>query len=150
MLFAQVNEKGKEELKAALANSQNAKWYRRLKIIDLSSQGNHVPQLSDWFDLSEATVRRYIKQYNSAGLKGLRAGQSSGRNAVIPLSKEDWEEVLARSPSQLEKLDSRARNWSQPLLQHYLLAYHGVEVTQGTISTTLRRQGVSWNRAKKK
>ena len=34
MLFAQVTDKGQEELKTAIGEAQNAKWYRRLKIID--------------------------------------------------------------------------------------------------------------------
>jgi transposase len=102
------------------------------------------------FDLGEASVRRYIKQYNEGGLDNLQPGQSPGRNASIPLSQAEWEELLARRPSQFEALHTRARNWSQPLLQRYLYHYHQLEVGQGTISNTLKRQGISWKRAKKK
>ena len=150
MLFAQVTDKGQQELKTAIGEAQNAKWYRRLKIIDLSAQGHPVPELAHLFDLGEASVRRYIKQYNEGGLANLQPGQSPGRNASIPLSKEEWEDLLAQRPSQFELLQTRARNWSQPLLQRYLYHYHQLEVAQGTISSTLKRQGISWKRAKKK
>ena len=150
MLFAQVSEQGIEELKTAISDAQNAKWYRRLKIIDLSAQGHGVPELAQWFDIAEASVRRYIKQYNEGGLANLQPGKSSGRSASITLTKTEWEELLARRPSQFEALNTRARNWSQPLLQSYLRHYHELEVAQGTISTTLKRQGISWKRAKKK
>jgi transposase len=150
MLFAQVSEQGQKELKTALNEAQDAKWYRRLKVIDLSAQGHQVPVLAELFDLNEASVRRYIKQYNEGGLAKLQPGKSSGRQASIPLSKAEWEELLARRPSQFESLQTKARNWSQPLLQRYLSAYHQVEVGQGTISSTLKRHGISWKRAKKK
>lgn len=150
MLFAQVSEQGQKELKAALSEAQDVKWYRRLKVIDLSAQGHRVPALAQLFDLGEATIRRYLQEYNAGGLARLQPGKSPGRQASIPLSKAEWEEVLARRPSQFALLQTRARNWSQPLLQRYLACYHHVEVAQGTISSTLKRQGISWKRAKKK
>ena len=150
MLFAQVSEKGQKELKSAIDETKDAKWYRRLKIIDLSGQGYRVPQLAILFDLGEASVRRYIKQYNEGGLEKLQPGTSPGRNVTIPLSKGEWEELLARRPSQFEALGTKARNWSQPLLQRYLSHYYQLDVTQSTLSTTMKRQGISWKRAKKK
>ena len=150
MLFAQVTKKGQEELKSAIDVAQEAKWYRRLKIVDLSAQGHRVPELAQWFDIGEASVRRYIKQYNEGGLTGLHPGKSNGRHASIPLSKAEWEELLSRRPSQFEALQTKARNWTQALLQRYLSHYHNLEVTQGTISSTLKRHNISWKRAKKK
>lgn len=150
MLFAQVTKKGQEELKSALNSTPEAKWYRRLKIVDLSAQGHRVPELAQWFDIGEASVRRYIKQYNEGGLNGLQPGKSNGRHASISLSRMEWEELLSRRPSQFDALGTKARNWSQPLLQRYLSHYHELEVTQGTISSTLKRHNISWKRAKKK
>ena len=150
MLFAQVTEINQEELKSAMQETKDAKWYRRLKIIDLSGQGYGVPKLAELFDLSQASVRRYIKQYNEGGVDSLHPRKSSGREVSIPLSKGEWEDLLARCPSQFELLGTKARNWSQPLVQRYLLHYHKVEVSQSTISTTLKRERVSWKRAKKK
>jgi len=150
MLFAQVNEKRQEELKRAMKTANEAKWYRRLKIIDLSGQGERVPTIAKLFDMNEHTIRKYIKGYNEGGIACLQPGKSPGRNVGIPLSKAEWEDILAQRPSQLEKLKSQARNWSQPLLQEYLYQYHDIQVSQSTISKTLQRQGISWQRAKKK
>ena len=102
MLFAKVYNAAIKELEQALRNADQTKWYRRLKIIDLSAQGHRVPELAYLFDLGEASVRRYIKQYNEGGLDNLRPGKSSGRQASIPLSKEEWEDLLAQSLSQEE------------------------------------------------
>ncbi len=117
--------------------------------MDLSAQGHRVPELAKLFDLGGASVRRYIKAYNVGGLAGLEPGKSPGRQVSIPLTKEEWEELLARHPSQFKALDTKARNWAQPLLQRYFHHYHQLEVTQSTISTTMKRQRISWKRAKK-
>ena len=47
------------ELQVTLKEAKNAKWYRRLKIIQLSMSGISVPQLSEHFDLCQKTVRNY-------------------------------------------------------------------------------------------
>ena len=51
------------ELQVALTEATNKKWYRRLKIIQLSMMGETVPSLAKMFDVSLATVRRYISAY---------------------------------------------------------------------------------------
>ena len=149
MLFAKVNNAAKKELGQALRNADQTKWYRRLKVIDLSGQGQTVPELAKLFDLNQATVRRYIKRYNADGLSGLRPNYGPGRTAKISLNKEQLEELLSRSPSQFEQLNTGARNWNQRLMQQYLHQYHQIELSQGAISGTFKRLGISWNRAKK-
>jgi len=149
MLFAKVNNAAKKELKQALRNADQTKWYQRLKVIDLSGQGQTVPELAKLFDLKQATVRSYIKRYNADGLSGLRPNYGPGRPAKISLDKEQLEELLSRSPSQFEQLNTGARNWNQGLMQQYLQRYHQIELSQGAISGTFRRLGISWNRAKK-
>ena len=72
MLFAKVTETGQKELKSALEKSKNIKLYRQYKIIDLSGQRMRVPALARMFDLSEATIRTYIKKYNQGGLAGMK------------------------------------------------------------------------------
>ena len=80
MIYANVNENGRIELDRALKDAKDKKWYRRLKIIDLSSQG---------------------------------------RKQTIPWSKKQWLELLNQAPSQFEKLESGAQNWTQALLADY-------------------------------
>jgi transposase len=149
MLFAKVNNAAKKELEQAVKQADQTKWYRRLKVIALSGQGQTVPELAKLFDLNQATVRSYIKRYNADRLSGLRPNYGPGRPAKISLDKEQLEELLSRSPSQFEKLNTGARNWNQGLMQQYLSQYHQIELSQGAISGTFRRLGISWNRAKK-
>jgi transposase len=149
-LYAKVDQTAREALNQAIKTSQNVKWYRRLKVIDLSAKGQKVSELAAIFDLSENTVRGYINRYNQGGLAGLKADYGQGRNKTITLSKDELVELLRRSPSQFEKLETGARNWNQALLKQYLCHYHQIEVSQSAISGLFKRLGIPWNRAKKK
>ena len=150
MICAKVNETERDEIKIALKGAQKVKWYRRVKVIDLSTRGQTVSKIAEIIDLNENTVRVYINRYNTGGLAGLKANYGSGRKGSINLSKEELSEILERSPSQFEKLESGARNWNQGLMKVYLKQYHQLEVSQSVISDTFKRLGIPWNRAKKK
>lgn len=150
MLYAKVDQTGRKVLNQALKKAQTIKEYRRLKVIDLSEKGQKVGQIAAIFDLADNTVRGYINRYNQAGLEGLKPNYGQGRNKTITLSKDELIELLRRSPSQFEKLDTGARNWNQALLKQYLSEYHQIDVSKSAISGTFKRLGIPWNRAKKK
>ena len=146
MLFAEVSPEASEQLHEALKQATDAKWYRRLKIIQMSSQHTSVPKLATLFDLCTATVRDYITRYNADGLTGLQRSSSDGAPPKLPLSKEEWETLLHQSPSQFDRLHTGARNWTQALVVEYLQQYHGITVTQPAVSICLKQHTISWNR----
>ena len=148
MLYAQVDDKMRPVIQAELRMGGDAKWYRRLKVIDLSGQGMAVAELAQLFDLSPATVRRYLHTYNRAGLAGLRPGYGQGRPLSVNWTAEAWMDILAQAPNELELLDTAARNWTQRLLQTYLAVYHQITLSQSALSNCLRRAGIRWRRAK--
>jgi transposase len=150
MLRAKVEPEARKALERAIKQAAAPKWYRRLKVIDLSAQGYSSPKIGQLFDLSAHTVRAYIKRYNRGGLNELQPNYGSGRRGKISLSKDELAEVLQRSPSQYEKLVTGARNWNQELMSQYLRHYHQLKISQGAISGTFKRLGLPWNRAKKK
>ncbi len=146
MLYANSNPEDAAHLKRALKQTKDATWYQRLTIIQLSSQGKSVPELHTLFDRCTATIRECIKKYNAGGLEELKAASHEGASAKIPLSKPEWEELLRRSPSQFDQVNTGARNWSQELLVDYFRQYYQVTVDQSTISKTMKRLGLRWNR----
>jgi transposase len=150
MIYAKVDAQKKQALLAEMNSTTDVKWYRRLKIIDLSRQGFSVPELAQMFDLHAGTIRRYIHAYNEAGLDGLRPGYGQGRRLTVDWSKEQWLDLLAQSPADLALLETGDQNWSQALLCQYLDTYHQVRVTQTTVSKALRRVGIRWRRAKRR
>ena len=150
MLFAEVSPEANKELLKELKQPSDARWYRRLKIIHLSSQQTPVPQLATLFDRCAATVRDYITRYNAHGLAGLKRQSSDGSPSKIPLTKTEWQELLHQSPSQFERLQTGARNWTQALVVEYLQADHAITVTQPAVSLCLKHHGIAWNRGKLK
>lgn len=140
------------DLQCALKEAKQVKWYRRLKIIQLSMSGLSVGQLSEQFDLCGATIRSYIKAYNaaggngvaatplSAGIENLRPKKQPGRpKKVGHLSRDQWSFILNRTPNQYEDLETDARTWTLELLVRYVKAYIGEDVTLDTVSKALRR-----------
>lgn len=150
MIYAQVDDEGLKLLRKELKSTKDAKWYKRLKIIQLSSQGEKVPQLAKQFDVCQATVRDYIKRYNSGGLETLKPDKSSGRPPTTQLAKAEWEELLHQSPCQFVKLNTGSRNWTQDMLSEYCYQYLGVKIGASAICMLLKRMGISWNRGKLK
>ena len=150
MIYAQIIPEDRELLESEMKATKDAKWYRRLKIIELSSQGKTVLELANLFVVSKATIRDYIHRYNEGGIGNLRAKRSPGRPVKIALSKAEFEELLHQSPCQSDKLDTAVRNWTQELLIAYFEMYHDFKVTQSAISKRLKQLGLSWNRGKLK
>ena len=150
MIYAQVSDEGLKLLEKELKSTKDAKWYRRLKIIQLSSQGETVPQLAKRFDVCQATVRAYIKRYNNGSLAALKPDKSSGRPPTTQLTKVQWEELLHQSPCHFVKLNTGSRNWTQDMLSQYCYEYLGVRIGASAICMLLKRMGISWNRGKLK
>jgi len=124
MIYAKVNDyEAMASIEKELEEAEDINWYKRLKIIQLSSQGIGVPQLAKTFDVCQATVRDYIERYNNGGIDSLKREYSNGRPPLIEFDKTQWEELLHQSPCQFEKLNTGARNWTQKLL-----VSHGIVV----------------------
>ena len=128
------------ELQMALKQASGAKWYRRLKIVQLSMTGMSVPELAQQFDLHPATIRSYLKAYNQGGIEALRPKKAPGRRPKVgQLSRDQWDEILHQTPHQYEKLQTDSRTWTLELLVRYAKEYLGQEVCFQTISAALRR-----------
>jgi len=148
MIYAKVDEQSQTELLQAMKKTNDKKWYRRLKIIDLSGQDLSVPILATLFNLSPHTIRTYIRRYNSGGIEKLKPDYGKGRNLALEWRKDEWLALFGQAPNQFEQLNSGAQNWTQELMVQYLAIYCRVKVTQPAISTMLKRVGLKWKRAK--
>jgi len=150
MLYANTTSQDLKELTQALNQSKNIEEYQRLHIIKLSSTRKTVPELAELFDRCAATIRDYIKRYNTGGLKHLQRRSSSGAPVQIPFNQAQWEALLHQSPSQFEHLNTVVRNWSQVLIVTYLHRYHRITVTRQAVAAHLKRHGIRLNRGRLK
>lgn len=150
MILAKTNDESLKLLEEELKTTKDAKWYQRLKIIQMSSLGETISKLAKTFDVCKATVRDYIKRYNNGELAALKRHNSNGRPSKIDFTKAQWEELLHRSPCQFEKLNTGARNWTHNLLSQYSHEYLNVQITPSAIGMLLKRMDIRWNRGKLK
>jgi len=148
MIYAKLDAQQQAQLDAAMKRATDTKWYRRLKVIDLSGQGYSVPELSRMFNLGAGAIRRHIHAYNEAGLDGLRPAYGQGRPSTLSWTQAEWLDLLSQSPAELALLATGVQNWTHALLAQYLAAYHQVHLSQATLSRALRRVGIRWRRAK--
>jgi transposase len=150
MIYAEIrSQKEEKSLNDALKASNNKKWYRRLQIVSLSAQRYTIQKLSEMFGLCENTIRNYIHAYNQGGLDRLAPRKSPGRPPKIAhWTRQQWDEVLERTPDQYEKLKTQSRQWTLKRLSVYLKEYHGIDVGISSIHNSLGRTGRRTGRSK--
>ena len=116
----------------------------------------HSPRSLAWlqkliklFDVSKATIHRYIKRYNQGGLDALAPVKQTGRPPKIAnWTKEQWNEVLEQTPNQYEKLNTQSRQWTLERLRLYLKEYHQIEVSIASVYNSFRKTGRRTGRSK--
>ena len=150
MIFGKIKDQEEQErLDDALKASKNKKWYRRLQVVANSAKKFTVKQLSIMFAICEATIRSYIKLYNEGGLDKLAPVKQTGRPPKIAnWTKEQWNEVLERTPDQYEKLNTHSRAWALQRLSLYLKEYHQIDVSIVSIHNSLEKTKVRTGRSK--
>ena len=135
MIYATISsEEAQKRLNEALEEAKDVKWYIRLKIVALSATKQTVKELSEMFDLCEATIRNYIHDYNKGELQQLEPDKSTGRPPKIGnWTKQQWDEVLEQTPNQYEKLNTSSHQWTLERLQQYVKEYHGIDVCLSSV-----------------
>ena len=150
MLFVNLTTDQAKQLEAELKQATQTKWFIKLKAIEMSSQRMKVKEIAQFFNISEARVRRSIHQFNEAGIEGLLPKSIPGRPLKIKWTKTEWEDFLYQKPSDFDRLNTGAQNWTQDFVIRYFDKYHHLSITQGTISKSLQAVGLRWRRAKLK
>ncbi|MDH7487132.1 MAG: helix-turn-helix domain-containing protein, partial [Anaerolineae bacterium] len=108
MIYArQPTEEEDKELKRMVRQAVG-RISQRATLILLSARGKTVPELADLFELSEVTVRLWIKRFNTHGPAGLYDQPRPGRprkatpavqEAIVQMVQDDpqWEGYVATS-----------------------------------------------------
>jgi transposase len=150
MIYVTItSEEARKRLNEAIEEAKDVKWYIRLKIIALSATKQTVEELSQMFNLCEATIRNYIHDYNKGGLEQLAPHKPTGRPPTIgSWTKEQWDKVLEQTPNQYEKLNTQSRQWTLERLQQYVKEYHGIDVCLSSVYNSIRKTGRRMGRSK--
>src|ERR1044072_2111832 len=81
--------------KLARSRTAPAREVERARMLLLASAGKRVPAIAPELELTQTTVRTWLKRFNEAGLDGLQDRPRSGRPATY--QPEQVSEVIAAS-----------------------------------------------------
>jgi transposase len=149
LYVGRLTEEETTVLKAGL-RSPSAFRVRRCQILLKSAKWQTASQIAQELNCSDQTVRAAIMAYHQEGFDCL-GEKSHARHDQEPAINEAGcarlKEILHLSP---RAFDFQTSLWTRPLLAKVLYqeGYTGQEVSPSAITTTLKRAGVAWRRAK--
>jgi transposase len=101
-----------------------------------------VPAIAQELELTEITVRSWLKRFNSQGLDGLVDLPRSGRPATY--SAEQVAEVIATALSDPQQLGQPFACWTLDRLETYLNEEKKIEIKRSRIDELLIAEGLRW------
>jgi transposase len=119
---------------------------QRAQMILLSAQHRSVPEIATLFDVSLATVRFWIRRFETAGPPGLRDDPRSGRPRQITSEIEDHlVDLITHDPQQADPT-FLATFWTSAMLTLVLATQLHISVCANTIRSALHRVRLRWRR----
>src|SRR5919201_277897 len=128
--------------KLARSRTAPAREVERARLILLADMGKRVPAIAQELELTETTVRTWLKRFNEAGLDGLQDRPRAGR--PITYQPEQVAEVIATALT-----DPRQRNqpfacWTLDRLATYLNEEKKIAIKRSRIDELLIAEGLRW------
>ena len=126
----------------AHSRTEPARRVERARIIWLASRGQRVPAIAAELRLSQATVRQWLKRFQTHGLEGLRDQPRAGRPPTY--TPEEVGEVIALSLTDPRSLDLPFASWTLDRLAAYLNEAKGIAINRTRIDELLLAEGWRW------
>jgi transposase len=101
-----------------------------------------VPAIAQELELTEITVRTWLKRFNNQGLEGLTDLHRSGRPATY--SAEQVAEVIVTALSAPQQLGQPFACWTLDRLERYLNEEKKIEIKRSRIDELLIAEGLRW------
>jgi transposase len=121
-----LKEAVQKEIKNVFKSSENARLIRKIDILALVSNGNHITSVSKLFKISRMSISNWINQANNKGLEALKDKKRSGRKSSITPEIEELLKIdIEKSP-----LDIGYENndWDGKLLAHHLKEQYQIKL----------------------
>jgi len=128
--------------KLARSRTASARGVERAHIILLASRGERVPAIARDLDMTEITVRTWLKRFNAAGLAGLQDQPRSGRPVTYP--PEQVSEVIATALTNPQQLNQPFACWTLDRLATYLNEEKKIPIKRSRIDELLLAEGLRW------
>lgn len=139
----ELSENERESIQqTARSRTSAVREVERARIIQASSAGKSVAEISGDLQLKPAKIRKWIHRFNECGLAGLEDAARAGRPATY--TPEQVSEVVAASLSDPQSLGLPFGSWTLDRLEAYLNEVKGIGIKRSRINDLLRREGLRW------
>ena len=143
-----LSKRQKEQLSSSMKRAETAgdlAKVKRLLAILLFNMNNTVQEIIDILQISDQSVRSWIKAYLVHGLRGLRSGKSPGRPSK--LTKKQRKELCKCLNAGPESHGFPGNCWRSPMIQHLIAERFGIFYNVHYISELLHSLGFSYQKA---
>jgi transposase len=128
--------------KLAHSRTAPAREVERASLILLADRGKRVPAIAQELDLTETTVRTWLKRFNEAGLDGLQDRPRAGR--PVTYQPEQVAEVIATALTDPRQLNQPFACWTLDRLATYLNEEKKIAIKRSRIDEVLLAEGLRW------
>ena len=128
--------------KLARSRTAPAREVERARMILLASRGKRVPAMAQALELTETTVRTWLKRFNEAGLDGLQDRPRAGR--PVTYQPEQVAEVIATALTDPRQLNQPFACWTLDRLATYLNEEKQIAIKRSRIDELLIAEGLRW------
>jgi transposase len=126
----------------AHSRKESVRLVQRARVIWLSHQRNRVSAIASAVDLSEHSVRLWIKRFNDHGLSGLNDEPRSGRPATY--TPDQISMVIEAALTKPETLGLPFACWTLDRLETYLNEQKNIGMKRSRIDELLIQEGLRW------
>jgi transposase len=126
----------------ARSRTAPARAVERARILLLAGMGKRVPAIAQELELTETTVRTWLKRFNAAERDGLQDRPRAGRPATYP--PEQVAEVSATALTEPRHLHQPFACWTLDRLATYLNEEKQLALTRRRIDEVLSAEGLRW------
>ena len=146
----ELSTEEREALEKGLRSS-NGFTVRRCQILLSSAEGKHSGQITAQLHCNDQTVRNAIRDFHQKGLEALQPGSNRPHSIsykIEPEAIEPLKELIHQSP---REYGEGVSFWTLSLVAKVTYEQQIIKqpVTGEAMRQALKRQGISWKRAKK-
>jgi transposase len=128
--------------KLARSRTASARDVERAQIILLASRGKRVPAIAKDLEVTETTVRTWLKRFQAAGLASLQDRPRSRR--PVTYQPEQVSEVIATALTHPQHLHQPCACWTLDRLATYLHEAKQMPIKRSRIDDLLLAEGLRW------
>jgi len=126
----------------AHSRTASARTVERAQIVWRAHRGERVPAIARVLGITAATVRLWLRRFETGGVDGLTDAPRRGRPPVY--RPEEVAEVIAASLTKPDDLGLPFGSWTLDRLTIYLKEHKGLAIGRSRIATLLREEGLRW------